>query len=251
MTIKEDYRRRKADEQAARDKKLSEAWRTKLKDPVTLFTGLLAVLACLQWHTLEKTDRTLKDTLISSDVTNRPFVFARGVTIDQTVMRGYWTFAIPVENSGNTPTREMESLTISSRSEPRDPDDIFAQTPKSGYDAPGVIPQRWGGSLLGPKAKTHLLGSQTGLPVTTVTEMADKRQNYYISGVIHYRDAFAGTPSHITKFCYAVIPFKEGNETRVNYDRCLYWNCADEDCKADRARYEHDFAIVNKLKESK
>jgi heme/copper-type cytochrome/quinol oxidase subunit 2 len=210
-----------------------------------VITLALAILAGLQWGTLEKTDHTLKDTLTSSNVTNRPFVFAKGVTIDQTVMRGYWTFAIPVENSGNTPTREMESLTISSQNAPGDPEDIFVRTPKSAYDAPGVIPQRWGGSLLGPKAQTHLLGSQTGLPSMAVSKMADDRQNYYISGVIHYRDAFAGTPAHVTKFCYVVVPYKEGTETRVSYDRCLYWNCADEDCKADRERYDHDFKVAN------
>jgi hypothetical protein len=108
--------------------------------------------------------------LASGNVTNRAFVFAKGVTIDETVMRGYWTFAIPVENSGNTPTREMDHLTVSSQTAPSDPEDIFVRTPKSAYDAPQIIPQRWGGSLLGPKAQTHLLGSQTGLPVTVVSK---------------------------------------------------------------------------------
>jgi hypothetical protein len=145
----------------------------------------------------------------------------------------------------------MDSLTVSSQTAPSDPEDIFVRTPENPYDAPGIIPQRWGGSFLGPKAQTYLLGSQTGLPATTISKMADDRQNYYISGVIHYRDAFTGTPGHITKFCYAVIPFKEGTETRVNYDRCLYWNCADEDCKADRERWDHDLKIANTPKESK
>ncbi|MGA8898140.1 hypothetical protein, partial [Bradyrhizobium sp.] len=73
----------------------------------------------------------------------------------------------------------------------------------------------------------------------------------WISGVIHYRDAFAGTPRHVTKFCYSVIPFKELNgEVRVNFDRCLYWNCADEDCKADRERWDHDLKIANMPKKS-
>jgi hypothetical protein len=219
-------------------------------DSVGFFTAVLCFVAWLQWETFEKTDHTLKDTLASSNVTNRPFVFAKGVTIDQTIMQGYWTFGIPVENSGNTPTRGMDHLTISSQADPSDPEDVFVRTPKSAYDAPGNFHQRWRGSLLGPKAQMHLLGSQTGLPVTTVSKMAEDRQNYYISGVIHYRDAFVGTPDHVTKFCYAVIPFKEGTETRVNYDRCLYWNCADEDCKADRERYDHDFMAANKPKES-
>jgi hypothetical protein len=214
-------------------------------DSVGFFTAVLCFVAWLQWQTFEKTDRTLRDTLDSTNITNRPFVFAKGVTIDPNIVRGYWTFAIPIENSGNTPTREMDSLTISGLVAPSDPEEVFIRTPKSAYDAPGTIPQRWPGSLLGPKAQAHLLGSQTGMPAITISKMADDRQNYYISGVIHYRDAFAGTPEHITKFFYAIIPFKEGTETRVNYDRCLYWNCADEDCKTDRERWDHDLKIAN------
>jgi len=225
---------------------------------MTLFTGILAVgtivlagIAILQWCTLEKTDETLKDTLASTNVTNRPFVFVKEITINPTIMPGYWMFAVLVENSGNTPTREMDYLTISSRSTPTDPGDAFARTPKNGYDVPELIHQRWQGSFLGPKAQMHLLGSQTELPVTVVSKMAADRENYYISGVIHYRDAFSNTPSHVTKFCYALIPFKEGTETRVNYQRCLYWNCADEDCKADRERYDHDLIVANRPKKSR
>jgi hypothetical protein len=194
-----------------------------------------------QWTTMLESNTINRE---SFNAVQRPFVFAKGVSIGQN-MPGYWEFAVRAENSGSTPTRDLEYLTISDGASPTDPEDVFVQTPKNGYDAPDRLIQRWPGTFIGPKAETTLLGSFFGLPITHVTEMAEKRQNYYVRGVIHYRDAFAGTPEHVTKFCYAVIPYKNGTETRVNTDRCLYWNCADEDCKADRERYDHDLKVIN------
>jgi hypothetical protein len=49
------------------DTREKRSWRTKLKDPMTLFTAILALatlslvwVAALQWNTLEKTDETLR-----------------------------------------------------------------------------------------------------------------------------------------------------------------------------------------------
>ena len=214
-------------------------------------TLALAVIGWLQWGTLDKTDQTLKETLAANTVAQRAFVFADGVSIARNRPL-YWDFSVEVENSGNTPTQSMEYLTISDKETPTDPEDVFVKTAKSPYDGAPTIPQRWPGAFVGPKAKIILRGSFTGLVESTITQMAERRENYYIRGVIHYRDTFANTPEHITKFCYAVIPFKSGTETRVNYDQCLYWNCVDEDCKADRERYDHDWRALNpKLDQSK
>src|SRR3977135_3618067 len=51
-------------------------------DSVGFFTAVFCFVAWLQWQTFEKTDHTLKDALASSNISNRPFVFAKGVTID-------------------------------------------------------------------------------------------------------------------------------------------------------------------------
>jgi len=67
MNTKEDYFRRKAAIEAERSKKASENWRSKLKNPIVLFTALLVVVGVLQcvvlvfqWRTFEKSDETLK-----------------------------------------------------------------------------------------------------------------------------------------------------------------------------------------------
>lgn len=251
MSLKEEYNRRQIEKESQRQKRKAETTRARIFDPnfviqflLVLCTGGLILVGFLQKWTLDKTDQTLRDTLASGNTANRAFIFAKGVTIGRNLPAS-WDFSVPIENSGNTPTKGMESLTISDRGLPTDPEDVFIQTPKSGYDAPNRLVQRWSGSFVAPKAQITLLGSWSGLPEISVAQMAEKRENYYIRGVIHYRDAFAGTPEHITKFCYAVIPYKSGTETRVNYDRCLYWNCADEDCKEDSERYDHDLKAIN------
>lgn len=212
-------------------------------DSVGFFTAVLAVVAYLQWLTFEKTDHTLKDTLFSNNVTNRAFVFAKRINITQENF--YWNYDIIIENSGNTPTREMEYLAFGDLDTPTDPEDIFTRTPSEIYGVPTTYPQRRSGDLLGPKAEMRLMTGGGGLPASAVAKMAEERKNFYVRGVIHYRDAFKGTPEHVTKFCYALIPYKVGAETRVSYDRCLYWNCADEDCKADRSRFDRDIKAIN------
>jgi hypothetical protein len=61
---------------------------------------------------------------------------------------------------------------------------------------------------------------------------------FFIAGVVHYRGPFSRSPDYITKFCFAVVPIKESNAVRPTYQPCLYWNCADDDCNADKAAYE-------------
>jgi hypothetical protein len=61
MTTKEEYERRKADKQAKEEKKISESWWWGLKDPVTLFTGVLAIVAIFQLMALNSTDTATHD----------------------------------------------------------------------------------------------------------------------------------------------------------------------------------------------
>jgi hypothetical protein len=58
---KEEYYARKALREREAEKRASESWKTKLKEPVTLFTGILALLALLQFLALNSTDRATHD----------------------------------------------------------------------------------------------------------------------------------------------------------------------------------------------
>ena len=58
---KEEYYARKTLREREAKKRTSESWKTKLKEPVTLFTGILAVLALLQFLAINSTDRATHD----------------------------------------------------------------------------------------------------------------------------------------------------------------------------------------------
>lgn len=92
------------------DTRDTEAWEGKIKEPLTVFTALLAVatvalafVAGLQWDTLEKTDHTLR-------AGQRAFVFLNGITMTEHPVQptGYeWYFTASIENNGSTQTKGL------------------------------------------------------------------------------------------------------------------------------------------------
>jgi hypothetical protein len=68
--------------------------------------------------------------------------------------------------------------------------------------------------------------------------MADARENYYLFGVFHYQDWFSEGAEYRTKFCFAIIPFREDGKLKVSYEPRLFWNCADDECDVDKAAYD-------------
>jgi hypothetical protein len=191
---------------------------------------LAAGVAFLQWRVLHSTDERIRE---SYAVVQRPFITAREVIIDPNMIPGYWMFGVRFENSGSTPTSEMEFITVADQNSPSDPEEAFQN--------PSPLVSKFPG-LLGPKAQDIPIGSQSGILVKTAEEMAKSRTNYNIRGVVHYRDLFRDSDEHVTKFCFAVIPYLERNELKSGVQRCLYWNCADDECTKDRKRF--DAAVI-------
>ena len=79
---------------------------------VGFFTAVLAVVAALQWSTLEKTNRTLEDSLKTNNISQRAFVYT-------TLLQSYISpnpltdpqainFVFGLVNGGNTPTRGLK-----------------------------------------------------------------------------------------------------------------------------------------------
>jgi hypothetical protein len=227
---------------------LVSGWEPERLTALSTFAIFLATAAVVgvgwaQWEALKRTDETTRE---SFTAVQRAFVFGKELLVKyDTEVMSYWRFAILVTNSGNTPTKGMEYVTISDRATPLDPEEAFVTTPKYVYGVPPSLIQRRSGDLLGPHDEFVLIGSETGVPAGSIAKMAEARENYYVRGVIHYRDVFKETVEHITKFCFAAIPYKSGQETKVSVQRCLYWNCADDDCKDDRERYDHDLSVLN------
>jgi hypothetical protein len=124
----------------------------------------------------------------------------------------------------------MHSFATYTENADRDPEEVFQSPEADGRRFPGII---------GPKAPSSLADSfVAGIPATYVADLATRRKDFYIYGVVHYRDWFSDTSEHITKFCFAGQPVSKNGLVQVGFLPCQYWNCADDDCKTDRAEFE-------------
>jgi hypothetical protein len=131
-----------------------------------------------------------------------------------------------LENSGGTPPIELRYVIRSSPEFPLDSEEVYQH--RSETDA-------FFERSVAPKGQIRV---NAGMPLISFFE---SRKAWYISGAIHYRDQFQGTPEHISKFCFAVVSVKDfkANAMRPGYDPCPYWNCIDEKaCANDRAHYD-------------
>ncbi|QLH69597.1 hypothetical protein [Rhodopseudomonas palustris] len=255
MGLKEDYEAKKAADEdrynrkQRADKEAKWARESFLRHPdrmikytgyLQLYTLVLSVSTILLFAAtiynavvLHSTDEKIGE---SYTAVQRPFVTAKDVIVDENVMPGYWMFGVRFENNGNTPTYKMNYSSISSLSLPTDPEDA----PRD----PSQIVSK-GTALIGPKGQYLPEGTQSGILVKTAEELAASRGKYFIRGVARYRDLFKGSEEHITKYCFAVTPYLEGNILKAGIQRCLYWNCADDECKEDKERYEAALKKVN------
>lgn len=226
MAEKEEYYRRKSNQRAANEKKIAESWRAKVKDPVTLFTAILAVCTLLlvivgglQYCALQQSDETNRVGL-------RPYISGVGLTVDSERDPLGWVVDVLLENSGGTPPLQLRYVIRSSADFSLDPEEIYQRPANTdAFSEPAIAPK-------------GQIRANAGMPLAA---FINSGRTWFISGAIHYRDEFSGTPVHIAKFCYALVAAKnyKTNTTRPGYDACPYWNCIGEKaCADDRARYD-------------
>jgi hypothetical protein len=170
-----------------------------------------------------------------------------------------------VQNSGNTPATISEAffvtpgtdftftpnpVTVEPRLQtigiimrlgaPQDPSDIMI----ANQNAPQGILRN---SVLGPKgvlqpalnAGAEILDTQAGMEAQT------DRIGRFFYGVINYTDIF--NVPHIEKYCFRIDgALIIGGGTATTPSRCTHWNCADDQCKADKTAYLADLEGVRK-----
>jgi hypothetical protein len=212
----------------------------------------LAVIAGLQWRVLDKTDRTLRDTLEANIVVQRASVSATKLQIepfkDAKGIITHWVFTPYIQNSGPTVATRvrvngnmsgfMEGMTdnyptVDLPDAPYDPEMLWKAFPAikgRGFIAPRADP-----SAVPPVGSAVPVG---GAPVQFLSKSNKRRYHWYVDGIIGYHDAFNGTMEHKAKFCY-VISVKDGWDGQIPPDQrpCEYWNCLDESCDQDREYY--------------
>lgn len=74
-------------------------------------------------------------------------------------------------------------------------------------------------------------------PITTINQIQFENRKLFVFGWIKYRDVFAGTAPHITKFCDQIVfdqtPTLPAGMGQVHWVPCGENNCTDDQCQAN------------------
>jgi hypothetical protein len=206
-------------------RKICEAFRPfRLITDVGFFTAILAVVAGLQWHTLDKTDATLR-------AGQRAFVFVK--------TPGNWTVAkmvgdearrayfVELGNNGNSQTKNLTFSLYCPR-----PNVFERIDPITANKKPEVVAPR----MLGPK---QTIGA--GICSYGASELERVRSGsvpLFIALRVIYNDIFDNF--HVTEYCAILGNFGDGDfkalATIPTNDTipCDVHNCADDECKKQR-----------------
>jgi hypothetical protein len=221
-----NYRRRAAYEIRNHTKSKNRFW-AALRDPLNIFTGVLAistaglvVVAAVQSYILEKTDQTFR-------AGERAFVFVKGQntwlpaeTFNTNILRSY---VVEWENSGNTETKNLFVR-------------LYCPRP-SAFDTADPITLKYEPSqqisrLLGPKQSTW-----AGVCIYSDEELshaADLGIPIYVASNSSYFDTF--DDFHLTEYCVKLVQltsrdFKNKAVVPNNLlEACTDHNCADKEC---------------------
>ena len=200
-----------------------------------LFTLGLLIVAGWTARILEKADETNR-------ITQRPYVVTPNITMTNDGVL-YWFFQMALQNSGGTPTQNA-SVTVGMVAAspvfgaPADP----LETLKPGPDSPVYwlpIVTLW------PRASAPIY--QFGLPQSHIDQVAKDHKQLYVAGFVRYGDEFEASPTHLTKFCFALDAYTQDGKAHPSYFLCTHWNCGDSDCDADKREYEKQLAEANQL----
>jgi hypothetical protein len=201
--------------------------------------------AVLQWRALLRTDETTRE---SFSAVQRAFVTVTKLTFQPTRNADgrivSWMFKPEIINSGGTPTKDMQYVSIGTDGPtkptegwsspypnvkfpegPTDPDNVFNR-PRFRH-----LPH----AVLGPHATMTIALGGSGIGIDILRKNIDEGWRFYEYGVIHYNDIFPGSDPHVTKYCFEIGTIRDAmGEIEPTSGLCPHWNCADDECRTDR-----------------
>ncbi len=173
--------------------------------------------------------QTSKEALVS---VQRAFIFATG--FDGIRMPdpndpnkiGSLEFSVTLENSGTTPTRDMQMHYSWLTPDMALPDSFPYPDLGDGKNSPVA---------LGPRGIAHTTPIQ--IPAPIIAKIIARQSHLYIWGWTRYRDVFPNSKPHITRFCTEITGF-QGDPLNPNANaisRPVLQNCGsncyDDECK--------------------
>jgi len=198
---------------ARRQRKEAREWSTSIG--IAVYTVLTAVILwsglngnSINWDSLRYSNRA---SVVLSDVDFE--TIPEGIA-----MVPRW------ENTGNTPTVNMETFMVALFSKEQ-PTEGFSNIP-----LPGTADADADAISLGAKGTSGAIASI--LPGNCLREAATGMRGFtYIWGRATYRDVFSDE-THITRFCWRVISFDLSNpfKIHVQHYQCKEGNCIDSEC---------------------
>jgi hypothetical protein len=223
---------------------------------VLAVVGIFSLFASgLQWCALLRTDETTREAFTA---VQRAFVNVSELKIEKgKILPGppgnpgtsesAWWFTPMIQNTGNTPTKNMHFLPIAWCGPPGftlGPMQAFGceATPLPPTDPDNFFQDRsTGHAVLGPHSIIPIGG--VGIPVPAIESLGIAQRTtggeWFVFGAIHYNDIFPYTREHVTKYCFVINAnnFVLG-EIQPAYGLCKHWNCVDDECVRDKEDYE-------------
>jgi len=199
---------------------------------VAVYTGMTAVIVGAAIYSAMQAQDSAVAAREANNVGQGPFVTFTGLRIDQQTLGKpglpYVWFTALVQNSGNTPTKDMKYVVESGRAEPGDPEQLYQHPTAIAFSQRITLPPHFNGPLALPIS---------GIPQSAFKTMVDEHGWYFVYGTAHYRDRFTNSKEHVSKFCFAVGA-NISDASQPAYTPCRFWNCTDDDCELDKADYE-------------
>jgi hypothetical protein len=216
---------------------LNERNMVRATQRLSYFTAALVIVAILsfvasllQWDAIRSSDKTTRE---SFALVQRAFITVKELKF--TPHHGdnnkivSWSYSPVIENSGSTPTKNLEFITASGLGSKGtigeanefapDPDTMFER----GYKIRSII---------GPHAIGDFFNDRTkGIPLIAFEKIQDGGVFQVVLGSIHYKDIFDDEKIHITKYCFIILVLRDDAGVIIPRSiRCERWNCADEEC---------------------
>jgi hypothetical protein len=216
-----------------------------------VFTALTFVVFHSQLDEMRKVYGPIKDqadaTRESYAAVQRPFLVARTAEAYQRNL--LWNFQVVFENNGVTPPKHpivtvIPSFDLSEVNLPPAPNrktPLYAPADPAEWQPgpPGYT------TIVDLKRKTPYPLDVIGLPGNFVAQMAENRADGYISGTIRYGAFFQKSKDHFAKFCFVLVPIKNGDGTiAIAVSLCRHWNCEDDECETDKAEYNVEMVAL-------